>query len=539
LAEALRRAADGAARLRLPLVALGAVMAAAVILLLYHGRDFSFFGDEWSFILDRRTQTLDDFLLPHNEHFSAVPVAIYKVMWKVFGLDGYLPYRLLLLGLHLTAGALLFVLARRRVGDWAAVVAAALVLLFGQGWEDLLWAFQIGFVLSLTAGLGALVALDRRDRAGDIAAAVLLMVALASSGTGVPMLAIAAIELLWREDRWRRIWVAAAPGAVYGLWSVQYGESALKLKNLPDAPEYAATTIAGTVGPLVGLGVDFGRPLAILGAAVVVWRLSHPGVLTPRAAALVGGLVFFAGTLGLSRADIAEAAPPDASRYVYLGAFLVVLLAVELARGVRLGQTALALLAGLALVAAVSNVSALRLQGDTRRAQIDALRAQVGAVLIARDHVDLGFPLTLHPHGPNATAGGLIAATDDLGSPAFGHQDLLARTEDARSMADQTLVGALGLEPAPAPPGPCRELARGGAGAPLDVEVPAGGVRVDPARGTRAELRLRRYTSVFGPAPTFVLDGRPAVLAIPRDRSPQPWRIQVVSDAPVALCSLG
>lgn len=513
-------------------------MVAAVVLLLHHGRDFSFFGDEWSFILDRRTQTLDDFLQPHNEHFSAVPVAVYKVMWQVFGLDGYTPYRLLLLGLHLTACGLLFVLARRRVGDWAAVVATAFVLFFGQGWEDLLWAFQIGFVISLVAGLGALAALDRRDRAGDVAAAVLLMVSLASSGTGVPMLAIAGIELIWRREDRRRLWVVAAPAVVYGLWSIAYGETALKLKNLPDAPEYAATTIAGTVGPLVGLGVDFGRPLAILAAAALVWRLTQPGVLTPRAAALVGGLLFFAATLGLSRADIPELAPPDASRYVYLSAFLVVLIVVELARGLRPGETALALVACVALVAAISNVSPLRLQGDTRRLQIDSLRAQISAVLFARDTVEPGFQLRLYPHGPDATASGLIAATDDLGSPAFGHEELLAQPEDARGQTDGTLLAALRVAPAPPPPGRCQELARGGAGTPLDVEVPAGGVRIEPARGASAELRLRRYTSAYGPKPTFVVT-EPAALAIPRDRSPQPWHAQVASDAPVKLCALG
>jgi hypothetical protein len=328
------------------------------------------------------------------------------------------------------------------------------------------------------------------------------------------------------------------PAVLYGLWSVGYGKSALKLHNLPDAPEYAANTLAGTVGPLVGLGIDFGRSLAILAAVVLVWRLAQPGVLTPRAAGLVGGLLCFVATLGLSRADMIDAAPPDASRYVYLSAFLVVLIAVELARGVRVGQAAIVLLAAVALVAAVSNVTALRTQGDTRRLQIENLRAQVGAVLIARETVDPSLPITLQPGGPATTAGALISATDDMGSPAFGPDELPRRSEAARGHADGTLAAALRIAPAPAPPGPCETVASGGAGAPVDVELPPGGIRIEPRRDARVEVRLRRYTSAYGPDPTFVVEGDPAAIPIPRDRAPQPWHAQVVANGPVELCRL-
>jgi hypothetical protein len=527
-----------AARLPLPQITLAALMGAALVLFLHHGRGFSFFGDEWSFIIERRTGSVDDFLRPHNEHMSAVPVAIFKVMFRAFGLDDYRPYQVVLLGLHLLASGLVFVLARRRIGDWGALVATSFLLFFGQGWEDLLWAFQIGFLMSLVGFLGALVAIERRDRAGDVAAALLLLVALCSSGIGIPLLVVAGVELAWREEDRTRLWVAWAPALVYGLWYLGYGKSAVKLSNLPDAPEYAATTIAGTVGPLVGLGLDFGRPLAVLGAALLVWRLARPGVPTPRAAALVAGLVCFVGVLGLSRADVAAAAPPDASRYVYPCAFLVVLIAVELARGVRISRTALVLLAAVALTAAVSNVTALRLQGDTRRAQIADVQARMGAVLIARDSIDPGFVIDLAPHGPPIHAAQLIGAIDQLGSPVFSAAQLPARSEEARGLADGTLVAAERIAPAPAPAGSCTPFARAAPGTPADLEVPPGGVRVVPARAAPVEVRLRRYAVAFGADPTFTLTGR-ATIAMPRDRAPQPWHIQVSSSAAVTLCALG
>ena len=65
---------------------------------------------------------------------------------------------------------LLFVYARRRVGDLLALGAAAVVALLGPAWPDILWPFQIGFLGSLAAGIGALLCLDRADRRGDIGA---------------------------------------------------------------------------------------------------------------------------------------------------------------------------------------------------------------------------------------------------------------------------------------------------------------------------------------------------------------------------------
>jgi hypothetical protein len=525
-----------AERRPLPVIALAALMVVAIVVLLHYGRDFSFYADEWSYILDRRTQTLDDFLEPHNEHLSAVPVAIYKVLFALVGLDNYQPYRFVLLGLHLTNAALVFLLARRRVGDWPAVVAAAFVLLLGQGWEDLLWPFQIGFQLALVGGLGALLALDRRDGVGDVAAAALLLVSVASSGTGIPFLAVAAIELAWRRADRRRLWVVAVPGFLYALWSLGYGKSALEGRNLPDAPEYAAETIAGTLGPLVGLGIDYGRPLAVAAAALLVWRLGRPGVPSPRAAGLVGGLLLFVATLGLSRADQVDVAPPDASRYVYPAAFLVVLIAVELSRGARIGRAGVVLVAAVALVSAVSNVSPLRNEGNMRRIQIDRFRAQLGATLIARDRVDPGFIAS--PTPPPIPAAQLAGVVDDLGSPAYSASDLTKASESARGHADGTLVGALRIAPAPAPGGPCASLARGGPGASTEIVVPPGGLRVVPVAGSRADVRLRRYAGAFGPDPTFVVE-RPSTIAIPRDRAPQPWRVQVTSPAAVSLCRIG
>ena len=100
---------------------------------------------------------------PHNEHLSLVPVLVYKLLFSTVGTDSYVPYRVAGLLLHCGVAALLFAYARRRVGELLALGAAAIVLFLGTAWPDVLWPFQIGFLGSLAAGIGALLALDRED----------------------------------------------------------------------------------------------------------------------------------------------------------------------------------------------------------------------------------------------------------------------------------------------------------------------------------------------------------------------------------------
>ena len=87
--------------------------------------------------MDRRPWRRDIFLEPYNGHLSAVPIAIHKLLFVTVGIDSVALHRLTLLGLHLVCVALLFVYARRRVGDWLAVLVAASLLFLGSGWHDL------------------------------------------------------------------------------------------------------------------------------------------------------------------------------------------------------------------------------------------------------------------------------------------------------------------------------------------------------------------------------------------------------------------
>src|SRR4051794_15474747 len=96
---------------------LGALMAVCAALLMYAGRGLGFFYDEWIFVATRHQGTLDSFLQPHNEHFSLLPVTLYKLLFATVGLHPHWPYLLADVAVHLTCAWLLFSLLRSRVGD--------------------------------------------------------------------------------------------------------------------------------------------------------------------------------------------------------------------------------------------------------------------------------------------------------------------------------------------------------------------------------------------------------------------------------------
>ena len=72
-------------------------------------------------------------------------------------MDHYWPYRAVVVALHLVCVALIYVYAERRVGGWLAFAAALLILFLGPAWQVIVWPFEMAWVASLAAGLGALL----------------------------------------------------------------------------------------------------------------------------------------------------------------------------------------------------------------------------------------------------------------------------------------------------------------------------------------------------------------------------------------------
>ena len=247
---------------------------------MFLGRGVGFYFDEWNFLLERRGHSAAVFLKPHNEHISVVPVAIYKVLLQVVGLAHHWPYLAVLALMHCALGAGVFVLARRRVGGWAALGVAILILFMGLAWQNIVWSFQIGFVGSVLGGVWAFVALDRRDARGDALACLALVLATLSSSLGVPLAVGVAAELLVARRRAR---CGSPPSRSC---STSSGTSATGRRHHGDGVFHAAAWALGAVtasaGGLFGLGSDWGVPLTLALFALLVWRTAAVAPSPPR-----------------------------------------------------------------------------------------------------------------------------------------------------------------------------------------------------------------------------------------------------------------
>ena len=137
--------------------------AVAAVVLLWLGAGLTFFADEWAFIEVRSLGDPSTWFTPHNEHWSTLPILLYRSLVESVGLGSYMPYLAVLIGLHLVVATLAFALVRRSCGSWLALAAGVVVLFLGNGFENLYWAFQIGFVGSLALGLAAILVLDAPD----------------------------------------------------------------------------------------------------------------------------------------------------------------------------------------------------------------------------------------------------------------------------------------------------------------------------------------------------------------------------------------
>src|SRR5829696_5869244 len=97
-----------------------AVIASGMYLLILQSH-FTFFADDWTFILDRRGFSVGVFLDPHNDHIALAPVAVYKSLLALFGMDSVLPFAVVSTLVFVISVVILFVYMRDRVGDWLAL----------------------------------------------------------------------------------------------------------------------------------------------------------------------------------------------------------------------------------------------------------------------------------------------------------------------------------------------------------------------------------------------------------------------------------
>jgi hypothetical protein len=555
---------------KLAWVALAVGTLAGAALLLYLTRGTTFWFDEWLWIIGRRGSGVDTFLDPHNSHLSLLPVALYKLLFTTVGISHYLPYRLVVTAGHLFVVLLMYVYVERRVGSLLALLAAAVILLLGPGWQEFLWPFQIAWLLAIAFGIAALLMLDRRDRVGDVAACGLITLSLASTSVGVAVALGIVVELWTVRRRLGDAWIIAIPLGLYVLWTLGY-QHATVAGDVFSTVGFVAQSSVIAIPALLGLSgtnaidptgtlLAFGAPLTVAAGVALVWRSRRRRLWSARASTLIAILLVFWILTGLGRSDLGG---PFATRYLYVDAVFCVLLAAELARSVIVKWPLQPILALIAAIAVISNIGVLRSGAGLLRASALDAKAEVGALNLSQRFATSRYVAQSFPGYPfvRVRAADLFAAERSFGTLGDSAAQLAAAPEPAREIADSEMTNIRALRLAaksnspPLAAAPTVDASTAGAVAPsascisfaataaaagqqnqLAVTIPRGGVWLS-ASGAKAAVAVRRFAAAFKPLGT-VPAGTAALLRIPTDSISSSWHLQVTSAGRVRVCGL-
>ena len=264
----------------------------------------------------------------------------------------------------------------------------------------------------------------------------------------------------------RRAWVALVPIVLYALWWLGFGSEAennASFDNLLGAPEYVVEGFGSSIASLLGLAtsreqfpitsLNWGVPLLLVALVLAGVRLRRLGRVPRWLLVTLAIAVAFWALAGL---NTTIGRGPDAGRYQYVGAILLLLVAAELLRGMRIPRVGVIAALGVSALATLSNVSLLEDYSNALAGLAGQQRAGLAAVELARDPVDPGFLLTQENSDVDylgeLDAGSYISAVDSYGSPAYSPAELAAAAELSRAAADKVFAAALGLELAPGAP---------------------------------------------------------------------------------------
>jgi hypothetical protein len=540
-----------------PILLLAGALAASAALTLTLTWDFTFLQDTWEFLINRRETTLDTVLAPHNEHIVAIPVLSEQLFLRAFGMTSARPeYILMTIGLLVTA-VLFFIYVRRRVGPWPALFATTLILFLGPAWETLFWPFEICFIGSVLFGISMLLALERNDRLGDVAACICLVVAIGFSSLGLVFAAGALVAIFQGPRRLAasRICVLVVPVVLYAVWYLGWGHEAdnhLTLQNILLSPRFVLEGVAFTVGSMVGLGPNafaattapaWGSTLLVVLIAALCYRQwRKPGFspdLWPVAA-------IFAAYWLLAAFNQMPGREPTASRYQYAGTILLLMVLANFFRGERFTRRVLMVGAAVTVAAIGLNLVALKNGRNTFRDVNYLVRADTAAIEIARQTVAPDFQLTPEVAGTGTlidiSAGPYFTAVDEYGSPAYSLEELVAAPGMARRQADIVLAHALPVSTVTlldskgrAGGGNCTALPVGDE--KPEVRLAPGTTRIYLAPGPPAAFSLRRFAEGEYPVLTEGAPGGSLTrFHIPRDEASQSWFLNLEAAQHALVC---
>lgn len=546
-------------------IALGIAMVLSTALILATAAGESFGIDEMFYlgrlvedsgqVVEYRSLSPEYLLAPYNGHLQLGGKLIYEATFAVAGAS-YTAFILVNIAALCASVALVFELVRRRVGPLAALAPCVLLLFFGFAREVLLWPFDLHTLAAIALGLGAVLALEREDRRGDILACALIALSVFTIEVGLAILVGIAVLVLWRADRLRRAWIFLLPAALYAAWWIwarkfDQEQSTLDPTNVSLIAETVFHSAAAVLGAVTGTNpvipatyitevTWFGKALAVLATAAVLVRL-RLGAIPRTLWAWLAVLLFYWVTMGVA------GRPAEGSRYVFFGAVGVLLVAATAMSG-RIDSRVRAGLVILVLLALPANIAQLRSghDGDVLHRDAEVSKAELAMLELAGNRVDPDYIVSSDPN-VSAVGGGLfigipagayLRSVERNGSPAYSLEELREQPEELRKIADIALAGAIGLQAQttrpPAGPGRCEVISPPSGSTSASFPLLPGRTLFGPAGEQPVTVGLRRFAS----AESGVLEEVPAgawrSLEIPADAAPEPWRALI--DAPMRVC---
>ena len=187
--------------------------------------------------------------------------------------------------------------------------------------------------------------------------------------------------------------------------------------------------------------------------------------------------------------------PPDSTRYLFVGAVAVFLIAASALRGYRISSTALIVAGVIAALAIPPNLAKFY---DERRSSItdaETSRTEYGMLELARPHVHTDY---FPAEDPKVGAAGAVIfvplsadtyyqAQDEFGGIGYSLDQIRGQSLEKREIADATLAGALELKLKPSSPpadaASCPSSLDGRPGHPVFFDVEPGGVLLGSRTG--------------------------------------------------------
>jgi hypothetical protein len=371
-----------------------------------------------------------------------------------------------------------YLLGRRRSPALAAG-AGIVIALLGIGWQNIMWPFQIGTMGSLSAGLWAIHEFSK-PKPSSTRTSLLVAVSLMCTGGGVAVFVTVFFFAVMRRNVSLIVRLTLV-GSLYALWYLKYGESQSQAGNFGKTPQFVIDSALGAAGAIGAKGPVFARWYFLVLAFFVFSALVRKQNFFVSLAALMTIFVTWSLT-GLSRAHLGE---PNASRYLYVGAVLLVVAMVTVVPPILIGRLSLVFCLFVPFLV-LPNLNVLKAGTEGLQDVSIHLRSSLTGLEIIDGDLVLGQPVD-GARAPQIVPLQYVAVAKKYGNAGFTIEELDVLPEQIKIQADDTLFRLMANLHRELPRAECKERQK--IGDSQIVIEPRSEILIVPATENKAGFR--------------------------------------------------